>query len=66
MSSRKSSRPAPAERLRRRDPLPTLHSKRTNSKPPGVAKEEAERRARASFGSVAAARRRFNLRGRML
>ena len=32
----------------------------------GVAKEEAERRARASFGSVAAARERFNLRGRIL
>ncbi|HEX4578089.1 MAG TPA: permease prefix domain 1-containing protein, partial [Edaphobacter sp.] len=32
----------------------------------GVPKEEAERRARASFGSVAVARERFNLRGRIL
>jgi predicted permease len=32
----------------------------------GMPKEEAERRARASFGSVAVARERFNLRGRIL
>jgi predicted permease len=32
----------------------------------GVPKEEAGRRARASFGSVAVARERFNLRGRIL
>jgi predicted permease len=32
----------------------------------GVPKEEAERRARASFGSVAVARERFNLRGRIV
>ena len=32
----------------------------------GMPKEDAERRARASFGSVAVARERFNLRGRIL
>ena len=32
----------------------------------GIPRAEAERRARASFGSVAVARERFNLRGRIL